>query len=140
MAVRQEIHQHRIPGKQLPLKDRLSPHDFARRQVIREFTMKSEDPRSFATVMRYVGKFVDQFEERFNEDDTPIFQGWHALRVEMLDIPLNTPDYAKVSKAKTDAFIKTFFTKLGTEEFDENKYFRVQPVIKEITYLVSKGN
>ncbi len=139
MAIRQEIH-HRIPGRQLPLRDRLNQHDFARRRAMAEFTQKKENPRSFETVMKYVGKIVENFTEDFSDKDTPIFRKWHVIRVEMLDLPLNTPNYAKISRDKrVEEFDKLFFIDPETGKFDENKYIRVQPVLKEITHLVSKG-
>jgi hypothetical protein len=140
MPVRHKEHQpYHFPGRQLSLRDRLSPHEFVRRQAIAEFIQRNEDPRSFETVMRYVGRIVEHFSERFDEEDLPIFEKWHTLRVTMLDLPLDTPDYAKMSHANIEIFDKLFFTDPKTGRFDDNKYFRVQPVIKEITYLVSKG-
>jgi hypothetical protein len=140
MPVRHKEHQpYHFPGRQLPLRDR-DPHEFARRQVIREFTQRNENPRDFETVMRYVKRLVEHFEERFSEDDTPILQGWHALRVEMLDIPVGTPDLVERSHAKINAFNQEYLINPKTRKFDENKFFRLKPVITEITYLVAKGN
>jgi len=69
-----------------------------------------EDPRSFETVMKICGRIVEHFSERFDEEDLPIFEKWHTLRVTMLDLPLDTPDYAKMSHANIEIFDKLFFT------------------------------
>jgi hypothetical protein len=135
-----ERHPYSLPGRIAPLGDRLSPHEHKRRQIIREFTQKNENPRFFATVMKYVRRLVDDFDVIYTDTDTPLFEAWHALRVEMLGLPLNTPDYHKISQAMVDKFDAKFFKNPKTGEFDDNKFVRVKPALMEITYLVTKNN
>lgn len=142
------------PGRLLPLPQRMGAVAYeARQTAMREASLEyrrkeaaaivfkdgsHRTVRSFDAVMNYVRLVIPDFDDRFPEKYNPIFEEWHGIRVAMLDVPLDDPDYMKISRQKTDAFDQKFFTDPETGTFQEDKYEKVKPAIAEITNVVRR--
>lgn len=124
-------------GAILPLELRQSALDHRRRTARMEFRRGEANVRSFPLVRKYLKKVVDDYEERFGQYDS-IFEAWHKVRVTILD-SFGNPNYIEISKQLTNEFYKEHFTDPKTGRHLEDKYQKVQPVITEITNVVSRG-
>ena len=124
-------------GAILPLELRQSTLENRRRSAGIEFRQGKADIRSFPLVRKYLKKVIDDYEDRFGSDDA-VFEAWHKIRVAILD-SFGTPDYLQKSRDLTAKFDKEYFTDPKTNTYSPDKYVRVQPVITEITHIVSRG-
>jgi hypothetical protein len=102
-----------------------------------EFRRGNANVRSFPLVREYLTRVIDDYEDRFGSDDA-LFEAWHKIRVAILD-NFGTPDYLQKSRDLTAKFDKKYFTDPKTNTYSPDKYVRVQPVITEITHIVSRG-
>lgn len=104
-----------------------------------EFRQGRADERSFPAVLGYLRQVIDDFHDRFENDEfMPIFEDWHRKRVEMLD-SFDNPDYMQKSQRLQREFDELFFIDPDNKKFQSDKFEKVRPVITEITYIVSRG-
>jgi hypothetical protein len=124
-------------GAILPLELRQSTLDYRRRTAGLEFRQGKADVRSYPLVRNYLKRIIDDYEDRFGNDDA-LFEAWHKIRVTILD-SFGTPDYLQKSRDLTAKFDQDYFTDPKTGAYSSDRYVRVQPVITEITNIVSRG-
>lgn len=125
-------------GAMLPLELRQSPLEYKRRIAGMEFRQGRADVHSFPDVKTYLTRVIDNYEDRFGNDDA-VLEAWQKVRVSILEMDsLNNSDFLKTSKKMTDQFDLEYFTD-SKGKYLEESFRRLQPAITEITHIVAKG-